>query len=281
MFSTARKLLLFLFAAAAGSLTGQDTPVESAANLLGEPIKPEGEQTLKHVSIGEDCKKHLVVGDAKLSKPDGKLTIKVSLKNVSDRPVEFEFRSAFFRSDGSIVPTPYPHTPDPVEGMARGFVGLISLGASEVTMELETSQPTIETTHTLEAGKELIVEHQLPWADENVVGARAFVAAGASFDPEHESEVRRTLEDQYWKARDQYFAQRKVETQRWDRQRKQLEAEKEDLPALSAEYKKVMKRYWEEHRNHLAKMQEIESRFDRFREEQKQRMTDELSPSKQ
>ncbi|MFT5470155.1 MAG: hypothetical protein ACI8UO_005279 [Verrucomicrobiales bacterium] len=281
MIQSARFLLqlLALSALAAGvSSYADDTPVATSAEQLGEPVEPSETLTLNHVKVGEECRDHLEVGEVALSRPNGKLTVRVRIQNVCDRSIDFEIRSAFFRSDGSIVPTPYPHTPDPIEGMARGFVGLISLGASEVTIELETSEPTIETRHSLEPGKALIVEHQLPYVDENVVGARAFLVAGSNLDLEHESEVKRTLEEQYWKARDNYFAQRKAENLRWDRQRKKLEANREDLPAVSSEYKQVMNRYWDEHRDHLARIQKIEAGFDRFREDQKRLMTDELKP---
>ncbi|MEM7011471.1 MAG: hypothetical protein AAF585_08305 [Verrucomicrobiota bacterium] len=255
----------------------QEAEVASSKDLLGEPTNPEEPAKLQLAKATQATASLLEVSESQISRPDGKLTLRVTIKNITEATVDFDVRSAFIRTDGSIVETPYPLETHPIEGMARGFVGLISLGASEVAMELESAEPTISTSHKLESGKAIIVEHQLPYADENVVGARAFVSAGDTTNPEHENEVRRTLDEQYWKARDQYFAERKAENQRWDRERKSLEKQREDLPALSADYKKVMSKYWDEHRSHLARLQEIEKRFDRFRKDQKQRLSTELS----
>lgn len=255
----------------------QEPEVASSTDLLGEPTEPTKPTALQHAKAAQATATKLEIGETKISRPNGKLTVRVTVKNITETPIDFDVRSAFIRTDGSIVETPYPLETHPIEGMARGFVGLVSLGATEISMELESAEPTIATNHKLDAGKTLIVEHQLPYADENVVGARAFISAGSAADPEHENEVRRTLDEQYWKARDQYFAERKAENERWDRERKSIEAKKEDLDALSVEYKRVMSSYWDEHRSHLARLQEIEKRFDRFQKDQKRQLSSELS----
>lgn len=240
-------------------------PIASSTELLGEPAEVEF-GPLRHVIAEASCDGRLSVGDTELSRPDGRFTIRIAITNVCEEAASFDVRSAFIRSDGSVVPTPYPRAPSALEGMARGFVGLISLGASEVAMELESAEPTIVTRHTLEAGEALTVEHQFPHQSDDLVGVRAFVSSKTdSRDDEHAEEVRRTLDEQYWKARDAYFTERKQENQRWDKQRALLEAKKEDIPVLSEAYKNAMNHYWDEHRNHLSRLQSIEKNFDRFR----------------
>ena len=253
-----------------------ETPVASSVKLLGEATEPQA-PAQRYVQASQASRKYLSIGKGALSEPEGQLTLRFRVENISDEPVGFDVRSAFFRSDGSVVATPYPRTDDLIGEVARGFVGLISLGASEVAMELESAEPTLTTSHELEPGQAVIVEHRLPFADPAIVGGRAFVETDSALDPAHETEVRRTLDEQYWKARDQYYAERKAENKRWDLERKELEEAKDELPALSPEYKQAMNRYWDAHRGHLARLQAIEQQFDRFREGQEQQLNSELS----
>ena len=194
----------------------------------------------------------------------------------TDVPVKFVVETAFIKSDGSVVSNPYPTQIGGLEGMARGFVGLISLGASEVRMQ-KAAQVTIVTSHELVPGQSLVVEHQLPYPCDKVVGSRSMVSIDSSKSKmAHENVVRRALDEQYWDVREQYHDARKAENALWDRLRRKLQSEKSNFPPLSEAYRSAMDRYWKEHRAHLSRLDEIESKFAQFEADQKKRLTDQL-----
>ena len=143
----------------------------------------------------------------------------------------------------------------------------------------QTSKTTIVTRHQLMPGESVIVEHQLPYETDEVVGSRTMVAIDSSkSEIAHENTVRRSLDEQYWDVREKYHDARKAENALWDRLRLQLQKEKNAHKPLSQGYREAMDRYWKEHRAHLKRIEEIESKFSQFEKDQKQRLSDQLKP---
>ncbi len=270
-------ILIALFAVFCAAVSSaQDEPIiVSSRDLFGPPDKMDESEPLR-VQMNETCRGRIELGEAEFSEPKGLQTVRIPIHSVTDIPVKFVVETAFIKSDGSVVRSPYPKQTGGFEGMARGFVGLISLGASEAQI-LKESSVTIITRHQVLPGESLVVEHQLPYQSENVVGSRSFVSIDSTKSKlAHENTVRRSLDAQFWEVRERYHEARKAENALWDQLRQKLQVEKENFPPLSEKYRELMDRYWDEHRSHLDRLEEIEAKFKEFEEDQRLRLNDQL-----
>lgn len=256
----------------------QDEPkIISSRDVYGKPTSVDNSKSLR-VQAHLSCNGRLELGAAEFSQPNGFQTVRVPVHSLSDMPVKFVVETAFIKSDGSVVRSPYPTQIGGFEGMTRGFVGLVSLGVSEARMQ-QSAKSTIITRHQLTPGESVIVEHQLPYETSEVVGSRSIVAIDSTkSEMAHENTVRRSLDEQYWDVREKYHDARKAENALWDQLRLQLQQEKQGHKPLSEGYREAMDRYWEEHRAHLKRIEEIELKFSQFEKDQKQRLSDQLRP---
>ena len=257
-------LLGLMFAAPAFLFANDEQPqIVSAQDLVNEPAVCDADET---------CKNKLKIGAAEFTAPDELHTVRVPIKNVSSHLMHFSVVTAFIKSDGHAVQSPDPKRMGAFEGMARGFIGVISLGASEVHMQ-KGEHGTIATEHTIKPGETLVVEHQLPYPTAEVVGSQSQVALIASqSELELAEAIKQEMHEEYWKERDTYFATKKKENLRWSELRKPLEQAKEAFAYQSEEYQAAMAKYWEQHRIHLANLERIETNFATFRDEQSARL---------
>jgi len=250
--------------------------VASSKDMNGAPVVVD-RQSPERVTLSGDCAGHLALGTAEFMAPEGLHTVRIPVSNMEDQATRIQVRTAFIRTDGRVVTNPYAATKGGFEGLTRGFFGLLSLGASEASLEDEKNRYTIITNHLLEPGQELIVEHQLPFPCDQVVGSRSFVCQGATAAQQGDAqELRRILKDQYWKARDTYFAQKVDETVRWDTLRSRLEQERAALEPLSEAYRQALQSYWQAHQAHRTQLEALETNFQQLVREQEAIIRSEL-----
>jgi hypothetical protein len=260
----------------AAAFADRDAEVVSSKDLNGVPVVVD-RQSPERVTLSGDCAGHLALGTAEFLNPEGLHTVRVPVRNLEAQPTRVQVRTAFIRTDGSVVSNPYAATKGGFEGLTRGFFGLLSMGASEASLEDESNRYTIVTNHRLEPGQELIVEHQLPFPCDQVVGSRSFVCRGGTAAQQVDAqELRRILKDQYWMARDSYFALKVDETARWDELRSRLEKERAALEPLSDAYRQALKSYWQAHQAHRSRLEDLEVNFQRLVREQETVIRSEL-----
>ncbi|RFC49023.1 MAG: hypothetical protein DVB23_000305 [Verrucomicrobia bacterium] len=274
------RLIAIFLAVAAPALLAQPpaVPVESSRELHGTPLKIKQVEP-KRLHVDESCSGRLQTGKPEFSKPEGRETVRLPLTNLTTAPLTIRVATCFILSDGEVVPNPYEDVKGGFEGMSRGFLGVLSLGASEMAIVNETSDATIVTTHTLPPSRAVIVEHQLPFASESVVGSRSRVCVVTeTVDANHAKEVRRIIKEQYWKVRDSYFDERLAETKRWEDLRNRLDKERASLEPLSDAYHEAMDAYWRAHQSHQEILASLEQKFLNFARSQEQSLRSALSP---
>jgi hypothetical protein len=273
--------VIFFGTAVSAALANPATaPVESSRELNGPPMVVD-RTAPKRFQVDESCSGRLEAGEAQFSEPDGRETVRLPMTNLTDTPLKIRVATCFIRSDGEVIQNPYAEIKGGFEGMTRGFLGVLSLGASEMAMVNEGSDATILTSHVLAPRQQLIVEHQLPFACDQVVGSRSRVCVVTeSVNPDHAKEVRRIMKEQYWKVRDTYFQERLNETQRWEDLRNRLDKERAALEPLSEAYHKAMDSYWKAHQCHQATLAALEAKFLNFARSQEESLRSALSPEK-
>ncbi len=276
------RLAVIFFGAAATAVLANPAaaPVESSRELNGPPTVVD-RAAPKRLQVDDSCAGRLQTGEPQFSEPDGLDTVRFPVTNLTDAPLKIRVATCFIRSDGEVVPNPYAEIKGGFEGMTRGFLGVLSLGASEMAIVNEGCDATILTSHVLAPRQELIVEHQLPYACDQVVGSRSRVCVVTeTVNADHAKEVRRIMKEQYWKVRDSYFQERLSETQRWEELRNRLDNERASLEPLSEAYHKAMDAYWKAHQSHQAKLAALESKFLTFARSQEESLRSALSPEK-
>jgi hypothetical protein len=274
------RLIAIFLAVAAPAVLAQPpaVPVESSRELRETPLKIKRVEP-KRLHVDESCSGRLQPGKPEFSKPEGRETVRLPLTNLTTAPLTIRVATCFILSDGEVVPNPYEDVKGGFEGMSRGFLGVLSLGASEMAIVNETSDATIVTTHTLPPNRAVIVEHQLPFASESVVGSRSRVCVVTeTVDANHAKEVRRIIKEQYWKVRDSYFDERLAETKRWEDLRNRLDKERASLEPLSDAYHEAMDAYWRAHQSHQEILASLEQKFLNFARSQEQSLRSALSP---
>ncbi len=269
-------LVLTSLTAVSWANPGNSPEVVSSRELNGSPVVEDRAAPLR-VVLDPASTGQLELGAAEFLDPEGLRTIRIPVRNRSDLAAKVEVRTAFLKADGSVVVNPYSEVKGGFEGMARGFLGLISLGASEAALDNNAEERTIVTSHLLQPGQKIIVEHQLPFASDEVVGSRSRVALAASAsENEHAKEVRRVLKEQYWKARDRYYQDKLAATAQWEEMRRHLEKERNALEPVSEAYRLALKSYWRAHQGHLGRLEALDSGFQQFVQEQEESLRSEL-----
>ncbi|MBU6302356.1 MAG: hypothetical protein KGS60_12425 [Verrucomicrobia bacterium] len=274
------RLAAIFLGAAVSTLRAEPSalPVESSRELNGPPLIIETAAP-KRLQSDESCQGRLQTGQPEFSKPEGRDTVRFPLTNLTDTPLKIRVATSFILSDGEVVRNPYGDVKGGFEGMSRGFLGVLSLGASEMAIVNDTSEATLITTHTLPPGRSLIVEHQLPFASHDVVGSRSRVCViTETVDADHAKEVRRIVKEQYWKVRDTYFEDRLAETKRWEDLRNRLDKERSALEPLSDAYREAMSAYWQAHQSHQDTLSSLEQKFLNFARSQEKSLRSVLSP---
>jgi hypothetical protein len=257
--------VLTLCAVAFSAAADPKTPEIISSRQLNGPPTQLDQVPAQRVQLDESCNGRVVALAAQFLQPEGFQTVHLPLRNVTAAPIKVRITTAFFKSDGSIVENPYTKAKGGFESMTRGFLGVLSMGASEMAIENEPSGATIITAHVLNPNQEVIIEHQLPFASDQVVGSRTRVAVVSdTAQSDHAKEMRRMMKEQYWKVRDTYFQERLDETRRWDELRNRLDQERAALEPLSEAYHKAMDAYWKAHQTHQAALAALEAKFATF-----------------
>jgi len=260
-----RLAAISLWAFALSAVANPDAIQIVSSRDLNGPATKTAPATLQRVQIDETCSGRLEVGAAEFLEPEGLDTVRLPIHNLSEAPLKVRISTSFIKSDGAIMENPYASSKGGFEGMTRGFLGVLSLGASEMAMVNEACDATIITSHVLPARQKLIVEHQLPFVCDQVVGSRSHVSVVTeSVQTEQAKEVRRVMKEQYWKVRDTYFQERLAETRRWEDLRNRLDQERAALEPVSEAYRKAMDAYWKAHQTHQATLEALESKFVSF-----------------
>ncbi len=216
-------------------------------------------------SLGADCVGKLKLGKVEFAMPEGLQTIRLPLTCLDNEPVNFLIRTRFIQADDE-TSTPQKGG---FETISRGFVGLISLGASEAALQREVSsdEAVIATRHRLEPGESIVVEHQLPYTTPGLLGSvsRVSLETPETTSP-RESRIRQSFSEEYWDRRERYFQARRVENARWEALRSNLARLRQNFEPLSEGYREAMKGYWAAHRAHRLRLQTIEDDFQSFAE---------------
>jgi hypothetical protein len=264
-----RLAVLSAWAVALSAAAEPGTPEIVSSRQLNGPPAQAVEAPAQRVHLDGSCEGRITAKPAEFLQPDGFQTIHLPLRNVTEGPLKVRISTAFFKSDGAVVENPYTPAKGGFEGMTRGFLGVLSLGASEMAIENEPCEATIVTAHVLNPNQEVIVEHQLPYASTQVVGSRTCVlVVSDAAQSDHAKEMRRMMKEQYWKVRDTYFQERLNETRRWDELRNRLDHERAALEPLSEAYHKAMDNYWKAHQTHQAALAALEAKFASFTKSQ-------------
>jgi len=89
--------------------------------------------------------------------------VRLPIHNLTEGPLEVRISTCSHESDGSTVENRYTSGKGGFEGMTRGFLGVLSLGASEMAIVNEGCDATIITSHLLTPSQTLIVKHRFPF----------------------------------------------------------------------------------------------------------------------
>lgn len=139
-----------------------------------------------------------------------------------------------------------------LRGLTRGFVGVIFLGASEISAER-----SVESTHTLQPLEKIVVEQSFQssaQAGEIITTVTLAPRSLSCMCPaERGTQIRERRQ-----AREDYYQARDEEEARWKEQRGQLIASQAQLRPLSAEYKACLTQYWEALNAHKDRMKSLE-----------------------
>ena len=260
-----RLAALSVIAVALSAAAAPETPVIVSSRELNGPPTVVDHAKAQRLQLDPTCEGRIEAKEAIFLQPDGLQTVHVPLRNPTNSPVKIRVSTSFIKSDGSIVENPYTEVKGGFEGMTRGFLGVLSMGASEMAIESAPCSATIITSHVLAPEQSLIIEHQLPFVCDQVVGSRTHVSVvSESTQTAHAKEMRRMMKEQYWKVRDTYFQERLDETRRWDDLRARLDRERSKLEPLSEAYHKAMEAYWKAHQSHQASLASLEAKFTSF-----------------
>ncbi len=224
---------------------------------------------------------NLVFGEPAFSRTNRLPTVRLPITNTSEETLDVKVHTRFVREDGSVVPNPYAQVKGGFEAISRGFVGLVSLGASEMSIQDKELECSMSTLHSLEPGQQIVVEHQLPVAHADVVGSECHVGQVTRVTSEAASAQTAAntcpLVQQYWNVRERYFRDRKQENDRWERLRSSLEGERRVLDPVSQAYKSAMEHYWKAHQSHKETLQSLETTFSNFVVEHQKRQKEKAS----
>jgi hypothetical protein len=142
-----------------------------------------------------------------------------------------------------------------LRGLTRGFVGVIFLGASEISTD-----HSIESFRTLQPSEQFVLEQTF---QSSIQAAEVISTVQVSHSPksvpcstERGSQIRqlRQTREGYYKARDE-------EEARWKELRGQLIASQNQCRPLSAEYKVCLGQYWEALAAHKNRVKSLEAEF--------------------
>lgn len=245
----------------------------TSAGLQAQPVTDQVQirPGKTEVHVDESCRGKLEAGEPQLVKVNGESQIIIPLRNTSNQPITCTTRIALLRQDGSVIANPDPRPTGGLEGIARGFVGVVSLGVTEALMQERKAAATIVCVQEVAPGQQLQLKRSVCGIADSVASAEVELSVIPSLQEQaSERDVRRQLDAKFTKIREQYQQQRKVEFDRWYALKDQLQAKKASATPMSADYKRVMDQYWAEHRAHMDRLNQIEQGFTALEAKQQQ-----------
>ena len=234
-------LLSVLVAGAVAELaSAQEVRVETSAELLGKP-KYEDKDEPERFRLATPAAERARAEVLEIIDQADKHLVRFELENTTAESQEFTVSTAFIKSDGSIVATPTRRPRRIVDGAARVFAGIVSMGLTEVATDHRVTNATLKTTHGLAAGEALIVEHELPFEAPHVVGSYTFVSWTDPNPPKSDG-VNDLLDE---------------ETQRYRALETELRAEMDKHEFNTPEWKAANDKFWAAHREHFERRRKI------------------------
>lgn len=196
------------------------------------------------VLLDEETAASVSLGSSALAWEPARKKAQIMLRNSSAEPVTLHVQTCLLcaaqnRSGGLL-------------GLTRGFVGVMLLGASEIP-----SPGGVESTHTLQPGEELSVEHPLPpsaQAHEVITHVTLSGKRGTACLEAREAQVKKMRQN-----RDSYHQARKEEEERWKEARGRLIALQAQCSPLSQEYKACLEEYWKALGTHKDRIKSLET----------------------
>ncbi len=238
------------------------------------------EQSLSRVSTilkaDTTCNGKLDVGQARVITTNGSQQLVVPLKNLLDRPLTVATKTAFIRKDGSVMVDDRPA--GGFEGIARGFIGVVSLGMSEAAMQDRADDASVITMQEIAPGQSMEIVHSMPGEIGNPSSVETVLSVvPSSRDLANQSVIRRQFDQAFQSVRLEYTEQRRGEFDRWYALKDELQARKAAFAPLSDDYKQLMAQYWNEHREHMQRLDQIERGFAVLEAKQQQLVDDALA----
>jgi len=222
------------------------------------------------------CGGKLDVGQARVITTDGEHQLIIPVKNLLDRPLTVAARTSFIGQDGNIMVEEKPA--GGFEGIARGFIGVVSLGMSEAAMQEREGTSSVITMQEVAPGKIVEVVHTMPTGVDSASSVNSTLSVvPSSQDLANQRDIRRQFDMAFQGVRERYVEQRRGEFNRWYALKDEFQARKSSFAPLSEDYKQLMADYWSEHREHMERLDQIEQGFAVLEAKQQQMVNDALA----
>jgi len=195
----------------------------------------------KRLETDQMVSKLLEVGHLDITSEKHQMQVRFSISNRDKNPHEVIVTTAFIKTDGSIVKL---RQPGPItQGIIRATMSIASLGLSEFVNDDRIQNATIRTTHKLIPDESVMIEHQLPYPDEYVVGSYTFISW---INPD----IKEGNTDDTWAKLDE-------EDARYDKEIAEIQAELDKWEWGSPEWETWNEKYWNTYNEHFKRRTEI------------------------
>ena len=228
---------LIILLTVCSTAVARDIPVESSEQLLAKPKSADTAEPLR-LKVSQEAAERCKVGPPEITNESGRMKIRFTIENTSGEDLELGAATAFIKTDGTVYTT---RRRGVVDGVVRATVGVISLGLSEVGADERLRNPTLRTTHKLGLASHVMVEHVMPFASEHVVGSYTYVS-WVDPNPPELTGIHGALH---------------TENARYEKEEAKIRAEQEKHEFGSEEWKKWNDKFWEAHRAHFKRREEI------------------------
>lgn len=191
---------------------------------------------------------HFAIEDFAISDADDRMTVTFTFKNTTNEEQIAMVTTGFVKSDGSVVHNQMDAVGRAIEGGVRALVTIATLGFSEINSDPRVRNATIRNRVTLPAKGAMQIEHRMPYASKDIVGSYSFVAW---LDPTPPKPVEGVTDNA------DFFDAMRAENARYRHLEKEIRAERAKHDFFSPEYKEWDKKFWDAHREHFRKLDQI------------------------